>query len=181
MEEGKDKVYETLVEQVKSLIEGETGIMPNCSNVASAVFYALNEWALQSDNIVKWVVNWVGFYFSIPSEKELVLGPFQGKVACLRIKPGRGVCGKAFESKETQLVKDVHAIPDHIACDDASNAEIVIPLKKPDGTIIGVFDLDSVTTGFWTEEDKKGLEKIADILVAGCNWEMLNHAYTTAK
>ena len=106
-------------------------------------------------------INWAGFYKM--TEGQLVLGPFQGKPACVRIPVGKGVCGTAVAQDRVQLVYDVHDFPGHIACDSASNSEIVIPLHK-DGEVWGVLDIDSPFVGRFTEEDRKGLEKFAAIL-----------------
>jgi L-methionine (R)-S-oxide reductase len=107
-------------------------------------------------------LNWAGFYLN--RNEELVLGPFQGQVACVRIPFGRGVCGAAAASRETQRVEDVHAFPGHIACDSASNSELVIPLLK-DGRLIGVLDLDSPRTARFSEADQQGLEQLASIFL----------------
>ena len=108
-------------------------------------------------------LNWAGFYLA--KDGELVLGPFQGKVACVRIAFGRGVCGAAAASLQTQRVEDVHAFPGHIACDSASNSELVVPLVKK-GRLIGVLDLDSPSVGRFTEVDQAGIEALAEIFLA---------------
>ena len=144
------KQYELLSKQVEALLDGETDLIANLSN-ASAI---LNQFL---DNI-----NWVGFY--LMKEDELVLGPFQGLPACVRITVGRGVCGTAVAKKETILVEDVHAFPGHIACDAASNSEIVIPLIKND-EVIGVLDIDSPLKSRFTLEDKQGLELFVQSLM----------------
>jgi len=112
-------------------------------------------------------LNWAGFYF-LRSPDELVVGPFQGKPACVRIKVGRGVCGTAAERKESILVEDVDAFPGHIACDSASRSELVVPLIK-DGKVIGVLDLDSPIPARFDADDKAGIEAIAALYVAACN------------
>lgn len=137
------KRYETLAKQVDALLEGETNVIANLSN-ASAL---LNQFL---DNI-----NWVGFY--LMEDGELVLGPFQGLPACVRISVGRGVCGTAVSECKTMVVEDVHAFPGHIACDAASNSEIVIPLIK-DEEVIGVLDIDSPLKARFSQEDQQGLE-----------------------
>ena len=142
--------YETLSKQLAALLEGETNKIANLSN-ASAL---LNQFL---DNI-----NWVGFY--LMQNGELVLGPFQGLPACVRIPVGRGVCGTAVSKNETIVVEDVHAFPGHIACDSASNSEIVIPLTK-DGEVIGVLDIDSPIKGRFSSEDQKGLELFVETLI----------------
>lgn len=143
------KQYETLSKQIDALLEGETDLIANLSN-ASAL---LNQFL---DNI-----NWVGFY--LMKEDELVLGPFQGLPACVRIAVGRGVCGTAVSEQKTMLVDDVHAFPGHIACDAASNSEIVIPLFKDD-KVIGVLDIDSPIKARFTLEDQQGLELFVQTL-----------------
>ena len=107
-------------------------------------------------------LNWAGFY--LVKDDELVLGPFQGKVACVRIAFGRGVCGAAAASRQTQRVEDVHAFPGHIACDSASNSELVVPLIK-EGRLIGVLDLDSPRVGRFSEADQRGIEALAEVLL----------------
>lgn len=135
--------YETVAKQLDALLEGETDQIANLSN-ASAL---LNQFL---DNI-----NWVGFY--LLKQDELVLGPFQGLPACVRIAIGRGVCGTAVSKKETIVVDDVHEFPGHIACDAASNSEIVIPIIK-EHEVIGVLDIDSPIKSRFSHEDRKGLE-----------------------
>ncbi|MFC7684359.1 GAF domain-containing protein [Ureibacillus sp. GCM10028918] len=143
------KKYETLSKQLDALLEGETNLIANLSN-ASAL---LNQFL---DNI-----NWVGFY--LMKEGELVLGPFQGLPACVRIAVGRGVCGTAVSEQKTMLVEDVHAFPGHIACDAASNSEIVIPFLKDD-KVVGVLDIDSPLKARFTLEDQQGLELFVQTL-----------------
>lgn len=142
--------YTALSKQLDALLEGETNLVANLSN-ASAL---LNEFLER--------VNWVGFY--LMEDGELVLGPFQGKTACVRIKVGKGVCGTAIATKETMLVQDVHAFPGHIACDPASRSEIVVPLIK-DGEAIGVLDIDSPELSRFTETDQEGLEQFVAVLL----------------
>ncbi|RUL56438.1 MULTISPECIES: GAF domain-containing protein [Lysinibacillus] len=141
--------YETVAKQLDALLEGETDQIANLSN-ASAL---LNQFL---DNI-----NWVGFY--LLKEDELVLGPFQGLPACVRIAIGRGVCGTAVSKKETIVVDDVHEFPGHIACDAASNSEIVIPIMK-EHEVIGVLDIDSPIKSRFSYEDQKGLELFINTL-----------------
>ena len=143
--------YETLSKQLDALLTGETDRIANLSN-ASAL---LNQFLPN--------INWVGFY--IMQEDELVLGPFQGLPACVRIPIGRGVCGTAVAQKETLLIDDVHAFPGHIACDAASQSEIVIPLIVND-QVIGVLDIDSPEKNRFTQEDKIGLEQFVHTLLA---------------
>jgi L-methionine (R)-S-oxide reductase len=141
--------YALLVRQVSSILEGERDLTANASQFSAFVYDTIAE------------LNWAGFYLTVPARQgegqDLLVGPFQGKVACARIPFGRGVCGAAAAQRETILVPDVHAFPGHIACDSASNAEIVIPLIK-DGKLIGVFDIDSPTLNRFSDEDRAGLE-----------------------
>lgn len=142
--------YEMLAKQLDALLTGEPNMMANLSNASSL----LNQFFDR--------INWVGFYMM--DENELVLGPFQGLPACVRIPVGRGVCGSAVEEKETLIVPDVHAFPGHIACDAASQSEIVVPLIK-NGVVIGVLDIDSPETDRFQEEDKLGLEHFVSTLM----------------
>ncbi|MGV9827879.1 GAF domain-containing protein [Gordonia sp. NPDC003429] len=143
--------YAALDDAARGLIEGEPDRIANAANLSSLVYHALPQ------------VNWVGFYFF--DGTELVVGPFQGKPACVRIPLDKGVCGAAARTRATQLVADVHAVPDHIACDADSRSEIVVPLIHRD-RLIGVFDLDSPVTDRFTEHDQRGLEAIAATFVA---------------
>lgn len=138
--------------QLHALLEDESNVIANLSNAS----------ALLDENLDN--INWAGFYLWDETDKELVLGPFQGKVACVRIESGKGVCGTAFESKETIVVPDVHEFPGHIACDAASESEIVVPLIK-DGKAIGVLDIDAPIKDRFSEEDKEVLEEFAHVLV----------------
>lgn len=141
--------YKLLAKQIKALADDEPNFIPVFSN-ASALLY---------DNMED--LNWAGFY--IMNKGSLMLGPFQGKVACIRIEVGKGVCGTAVERDETQLVKDVHQFPGHIACDSASNSEIVIPLHR-DGSVWGVLDIDSPLFARFSPEDEDGLVSFAHAL-----------------
>ena len=125
--------YETVIKQLDALLTGESNVVANLSNASALLNQFLDR------------VNWVGFY--VTEGNQLVLGPFQGMPACVRIPFGRGVCGVAAETKTTQLVADVHQFPGHIACDSASNSEIVVPIIK-DGNVIGVLDIDSPEKSF---------------------------------
>ncbi|KFN48804.1 GAF domain-containing protein [Arenimonas composti] len=138
--------YAQLLEQARGLMHGEPDRIANAANLSSLVFHALPD------------LNWVGFYFF--DGRELVVGPFQGRPACVRIALGRGVCGKAATTRETQRVADVHAFPGHIACDAASRSELVVPLYL-DETLVGVFDLDSPIPDRFDADDQHGLEAIA--------------------
>lgn len=146
----KAELYATLEKQVHHLLEGETDLIANAANFSSLLFYALPD------------LNWVGFYFY--RNGELIVGPFQGRPACVHIPVGKGVCGAAAEKRTTVLVKNVHEFPGHIACDSASNSEIVIPLMKQ-GEFIGVLDMDSPVLARFDESDQKGLEKLAHLFL----------------
>ncbi|MCR5404712.1 MAG: GAF domain-containing protein [Butyrivibrio sp.] len=141
--------YSLLSKQIKSLAGDEPNYIPVFSN-ASALLY---------DNMED--LNWAGFY--IMNKGSLMLGPFQGKVACIRIEVGKGVCGTAVFENETQLVKDVHQFPGHIACDSASNSEIVVPIHR-DGIVVAVLDIDSPSLSRFNDEDRKGLEEFVKAL-----------------
>ena len=144
--------YTELNERLQSLIAGVPHPIANLANAAALLWESLPD------------LNWAGFY--LREGELLVLGPFQGKTACIEIPWGKGVCGTAAAENRTQLVPDVHAFPGHIACDSASNSEIVVPLRK-DGAVCGVLDLDSPTPGRFTEADRVGLEAFARILETG--------------
>ena len=141
--------YKTLLAQVQALTEGVPHVTANLANTSAAIWQAMEG------------INWAGFY--VMENGKLVLGPFQGKPACIEIPVGRGVCGTAVAEKATQLVYDVHQFPGHIACDSASNSEIVVPIYK-DGTVWGVLDIDSPSIGRFTEEDRIGMEQLVHIL-----------------
>ncbi len=138
--------YRLLTQQLKSLAEDEPNFIPVLSN-ASALIY---------DNLED--LNWAGFY--LMDKGALLLGPFQGKVACIRIPLGKGVCGTAAGEDRTLLVPNVHEFPGHIACDGASNSEIVVPIHRKDGKVIGVLDIDSPKLERFSEEDREGLEDL---------------------
>ncbi|WP_459499095.1 GAF domain-containing protein [Bacillus sp. C1] len=142
--------YETVIKQLDALLTGESNVVANLAN-ASAL---LNQFLER--------INWVGFY--VTEGTELILGPFQGMPACVRIPFGRGVCGAAAETKTTQLVADVHQFPGHIACDSASNSEIVVPIIK-EGNVIGVLDIDSPEKNRFDEVDQRYLEKFVETLL----------------
>jgi GAF domain-containing protein len=147
----KAEVYAQLAEQLRSLLAGEHDFIANAANFSALLFHSLPD------------VSWVGFY--LHKEGELVLGPFQGKPACVRIAIGKGVCGTAAQQRQTILVDNVHDFPDHIACDSASNSEIVVPLLEGD-ELIGVLDLDSTLFARFSEEDAQGLNELAEIFLA---------------
>ncbi|MDA1779453.1 GAF domain-containing protein [Bacillus cereus group sp. BY9-3LC] len=142
--------YEIVIKQLDALLTGESNVVANLSNASALLNQFLDR------------VNWVGFY--VTEGNQLVLGPFQGMPACVRIPFGRGVCGVAAETKTTQLVADVHQFPGHIACDSASNSEIVIPIIK-DGNVIGVLDIDSPEKNRFDEVDQRYLEKFVETLL----------------
>ncbi|MBU3056035.1 GAF domain-containing protein [Pseudomonas indica] len=142
--------YALLAAQLEALLADERDFVANAAQFAAFLFHELEG------------LNWAGFYLN--RDEELVLGPFQGKVACVRIPFGKGVCGAAAASRTTQRVEDVHAFPGHIACDSASNSELVVPLVK-DGRLIGVLDLDSPRQARFSEEDQVGIERLAAIFL----------------
>lgn len=142
--------YTSLVRQAEALIAGEPNLIANLSNLSAHVFHNLEQ------------VNWAGFYLMDDAD-TLVLGPFQGQVACIRIPVGKGVCGTAVAENRTQLVDDVHAFPGHIACDGASNSELVVPIRVHD-KVIGVLDIDSPVHGRFSERDAAGMEQLATML-----------------
>jgi GAF domain-containing protein len=142
--------YDLLAAQLESLLADERDFIANAAQFAAFLFHELEG------------LNWAGFYLN--KDEELVLGPFQGKVACVRIPFDRGVCGAAASSRQTQRVEDVHAFPGHIACDSASNSELVVPLVK-DGRLIGVLDLDSPRLARFGVEDQLGIERLAAIFL----------------
>jgi GAF domain-containing protein len=138
---------EDLRRSALGLIEGEMNLVANLANLAAVIYHTLTD------------LNWAGFYLWDKNHQELVLGPFQGKPACLRIKSGRGVCGTAFAQLKTQLVDDVHAFPGHIACDSASRSELVIPLIW-EGQCVGVLDLDSPKLARFSQQEAAMLESL---------------------
>lgn len=147
-EDEVDRRYRELVSAAAGLLDGEHDRIANAANLSALVYHALPD------------VNWVGFYFF--DGRELVVGPFQGQPACVRIALDRGVCGAAARTRRTQRVADVHAVADHIACDPASRSELVVPLVR-NGTLLGVFDLDSPVTDRFGPADQRGLEAVAEL------------------
>lgn len=141
--------YESLCVKLAALMDGVPHRTANLANASALIFETLED------------LNWAGFY--LLEGDTLVLGPFQGRPACIEIPLGRGVCGTAAQEDKTQLVPDVHLFPGHIACDSASNSEIVVPLRV-DGKVAGVLDLDSPWPGRFTAEDQTGLEAVGEIL-----------------
>ena len=142
----KSDQYAQLLQQARALMHGETDRIANAANLSALVYHALP------------ALNWVGFYFF--DGRELVVGPFQGKPACVRIALGRGVCGTAAVTRATQRVPDVEAFPGHIPCDSASRSELVVPLFRGD-ELVGVFDLDSPALDRFDNDDQRGLESLA--------------------
>ncbi|MFI8374339.1 GAF domain-containing protein [Pseudomonas helleri] len=142
--------YTLLTAQLESLLADERDFIANAAQFSAFLYHQIDD------------LNWAGFYLN--RNEELVLGPFQGQIACVRIPFGRGVCGAAAASKQTQRVEDVHAFAGHIACDSASNSELVVPLIK-DGRLIGVLDLDSPSIGRFSEQDQQGIEALAAIFL----------------
>lgn len=143
----KPAQYAQLLAQARALLHGERDRIANAANLSALVYQALPD------------LNWVGFYFY--DGTELVVGPFQGLPACVRIPLDKGVCGAAARTRQTQRIEDVHAFPGHIACDSASNSELVVPLVDANGQLVGVFDLDSPLPARFDVEDQQGLEAIA--------------------
>lgn len=148
--EAKHAMYADLRDQLQNLVHGESDWIANTANFSSLIFHSMPG------------LNWAGFYF-LKTEEELVLGPFQGKPACIRIKKGRGVCGSTVVKGEPIVVADVHAFPGHIACDASSRSELVVPVRAG-GKLIGVFDLDSPLPGRFDETDAEGVQSLLRIL-----------------
>jgi GAF domain-containing protein len=146
----KQTDYKELTAEIKALVEGVAYPLSNYANVAAAIWQAMED------------INWAGFY--LLEGETLYLGPFQGKPACVSISVGNGVCGTAVATRQTLVVEDVHEFPGHIACDDASRSEIVIPMINDD-RVIGVLDIDSPVTGRFDHTDKSNLEEIVSILI----------------
>lgn len=147
----KPVLYRELVGELSALIAGEPDFIANLANAAALLYHSLPD------------LNWAGFY--LLKQGELVVGPFQGKPACVRIAIGKGVCGTAAERRATVIVRDVHEFPGHIACDAASNSEIVVPMIKG-GELLGVLDLDSPKLARFDEEDREGLERFVTMLLS---------------
>ena len=150
----KPELYASLAKQLRSLLEGEQDFIANAANLSSLIYHSLPN------------VNWAGFY--LHKNDQLVLGPFQGRPACVRIAIGSGVCGTAAQQRETIIVDNVHDFPGHIACDSASNSEIVVPIVKDD-YLVGVLDLDSPSFARFDDEDASGLNGLVEILVNSCD------------
>lgn len=157
----KREHYADLAEQARSLISTEPDLIANAANFSALVFHSLPQ------------LNWAGFY--LYDGTELVVGPFQGKPACIRIALGSGVCGTGAQTRQTQVVQDVNQFVGHIPCDSASKSEIVVPLVRADGTLLGVWDCDSFVTHRFDDEDRQGMESLCrafmervDQLAAAC-------------
>lgn len=155
---GKARGYAELETMLRALLAGETDLIANLSNSAALLYHTLPQ------------LNWAGFYLRAAGSDDLVLGPFQGKPACVRIGMGRGVCGTAAQRRETIVVTNVHEFPGHIACDSASNSEIVVPMIAAGGPrageVLGVLDLDSPIFARFDAVDRKGLEAVVSIVLA---------------
>jgi len=152
----KAELFAGLSAQLRSLLESERDFIANAANLSSLLFYSLPD------------LNWSGLY--ILRGEELVLGPFQGKPACVRIPLGQGVCGAAANRQQTIIVDNVHDFPGHIACDSASNSEIVVPIVS-EGRLIGVLDLDSPSFSRFDDDDARGLNELVEIFVASTSFE----------
>ena len=146
----KSELYAAIHRQLGDLLAGERDLIANAANMASLLYHSLPD------------LNWAGFYFH--KDGQLIVGPFQGKPACARIAVGKGVCGAAASGRETIVVKDVHQFPGHIACDEASNSEIVVPIQRGK-QLTGVLDLDSPTPGRFDDQDKAGLERLVGVFL----------------
>lgn len=149
----KPRAYAELEQSLRALLSGESDFIAGAANTAALIY-----WSLPG-------LNWAGFYLVEPRSGDLVLGPFQGKPACVRIAIGKGVCGTAAARRTTLVVPDVHAFPGHIACDAASNSEVVVPVVDGD-RLIGVLDLDSPVHGRFDDDDARGLEALVRVFVA---------------
>lgn len=156
--EDQKEMYALLKEQMKAVLDGERHLIPNLANASALLNGALRN------------INWVGFY--LRHGDELLLGPFQGKLACVHIAFGRGVCGTAYSRGETVLVRDVHQFPGHIACDCDSNSEIVVPLYSHQ-QVVGVLDIDSPLLARFNGTDAHELEELARIIENSCDWAEL--------
>ena len=149
----KRAAYADLARDLAGLLSGETNLIAAAANMSSLLYWSLPD------------LNWVGFYLLDADSGDLLVGPFQGKPACVRIPLGKGVCGTAAARRETVLVPDVHAFPGHIACDSASNSEVVVPIVA-DGRLLGVLDLDSPVKRRFDADDARGLERLVEVFLA---------------
>lgn len=159
--EDKARLYPTLQQDLLAIVDDVPQPIPNLANASALLWQGLKD------------INWAGFY--LMEDGQLVLGPFQGKPACIYIAVGRGVCGTAVAQGKTLRVDDVHKFPGHIACDSASNSEIVIPIRDGD-RIIGVLDIDSPLFSRFDDRDQEGLEGLVRILEKACDWKRLKQA-----
>jgi len=161
----KEEAYKQVLEQAEALCEGQRNWVCNLANTASLLWHAFKSLPSPSSE-----VNWAGFYVLDPSTpSQLILGPFHGKVACQTISYGRGCCGAAASTKETQLVPDVEASPEHIACDSASQSEIVVPIVVA-GRVVGIIDIDCAVKEGFDEVDMRCLGTLAELLSRSCDW-----------
>ncbi|PUU78449.1 GAF domain-like protein [Tuber borchii] len=162
----KAEIWEQAIESTEALLADQRNwAESNLANTASLIWHALKSMPEPSNH-----TNWAGFYVLDPrASKQLILGPFMGKVACQTIEFGRGVCGKAADSGEMQLVQNVHSFPGHIACDGETKSEIVVPIKVGE-KVVAVIDIDSTVPSAFDEEDKKALEALAKTLGPACDW-----------
>jgi L-methionine (R)-S-oxide reductase len=151
----KRELYADLAQQAEGMLSGEPDLIANAANFSALLFHSLSD------------LNWAGFY--LYDGNELVVGPFQGKPACIRIALGRGVCGTAAQTRKTQVVRDVHSFDGHIACDAASQSEIVVPLVKADGSLLGVWDVDSPSVARFDDEDRAGMEALCEVFMRAVN------------
>lgn len=149
----KPAAYAELETSLRALLEGENDLVANAANLAALLFWSLPQ------------LNWAGFYLVEPRRGDLLLGPFQGKPACVRIALGKGVCGTAAATRATQVVADVDAFPGHIPCDSASRSEIVVPMVAADGALIGVWDVDSPELARFDHDDRAGMEALVRVFL----------------
>jgi GAF domain-containing protein len=154
----KPTAHAELARTLRALLEGESDPIANAANMAALIYWTLPD------------LNWAGFYLFDPARGDLRLGPFQGKPACVRIPLGKGVCGTAASNRQTLVVPDVHAFDGHIACDSASNSEVVVPIVAA-GRLIGVLDLDSPIAARFDEHDARGLEALVAVYVAATRFD----------
>ncbi|KAF5221545.1 hypothetical protein ECC02_005432 [Trypanosoma cruzi] len=166
-----EAVVRSFVEPPSSMLTPHFNLMIGLSNVSALLFYELNRFANPNAMLSDLPLNWLGFYL-LQSPQRLVLGPFQGRPACIEVAMGRGVCGTAAQKGETLIVPDVHAFPGHIACDSLSNSEIVVPIKTAKGHVVGVLDVDSTQREFFDAEDAQGLQNIATVLSQNLEFPM---------
>jgi putative methionine-R-sulfoxide reductase with GAF domain len=171
----KSTAYEHLLTSLSSLVTDQRNWVCNLSNAASLLWHLYHR-PNQPPSSPSNHVNWAGFYVLDPlaaknGKQQLILGPFQGKVACQTIAWGRGVCGTAAQRAETVLLEDVEAFPGHIACDSESQSEVVVPIVLGDGRVMGVIDIDCARKGGFDQEDREGLESLARLLADACDWQ----------